>query len=166
MSRLSNSSIIESLQKSYLAGIGNQLMTGEMQQTSVSSLTSDLIQSRDLSYTGYDRHHLEQPFELNGYPAHVNRVLFWLASKPNDYIRQSYKGGVLYSLLAQKSSEINLAEWKNEIQNRFNQDFGQDLLLTVLDLSLDSKNKTLTLKMVVQDNITKAMIPVTTGVSL
>ena len=149
-----------------MARLNRSFIVTEHQETTLADSSEALKRATDLNYLGYDRLNPQKDFVLSGFQANVNRVLLWLASKPNDYIRQSYKGGVLYALLAQKAADPDLRSWESEIKDRFNTDFSQDLSLVTLDLNIDKKTKTLSLHMIVQDNITNAMIPVVTGVSL
>jgi len=149
-----------------MARLNRAFIIDEHQEYLLQDAVNDLQNDCDLNYLGYNRLNPIQKFFVKGKEAHINRVLLWLASKPNDYVRQSLKGGVLYGLLGQKAAEPDLEAWKAEIKTRFNQDFSHDLTLITLELSMNQNIKVLGIKMIVQDNITKAMIPVSTGVSL
>lgn len=144
----------------------NKALVGELQETVFSDQIKEVKGSLDLNYRGFNRGNPKDFLVKTNYLATVNRVLFWLTSKPNDYIRQSYKGGLLYSMLGSKAADIDVQKWETEIRNKFNQDFSQDLTLTLLKLDVDNFRKVLTIQMIVQDNITKAMTPITTGVTL
>lgn len=144
----------------------NKALVGELQEMVFSDQIKEIKGSLDLNYRGYNRENPKDFLVKTNYLATVNRVLFWLTSKPNDYIRQSYKGGLLYSMLGSKAADIDIQKWETEIRNKFNQDFSQDLTLTLLKLDMDNFRKVLTIQMIVQDNITKAMTPITTGVTL
>ena len=96
----------------------------------------------------------------------MNRVLFWLTTKSNEYVRQPNKGGVLYSLLGTLSNDTNLSEWETEIKARFNTEFGSDLELVYLKLSTDKKNRKLNIEMVVRDVLSNRTFPITTGASI
>lgn len=149
-----------------MARLNRVFIIDEHQEYLLQDAVSDLQNDCDLNYLGYNRLNSKQKFFVKGKEAHINRVLLWLASKSNDYVRQSLKGGVLYSLLGQKAAEPDLEAWKAEIKTRFNHDFSQDLTLITLDLDMNKTTKVLGIRMIIQDNITKAMIPVSTGVSV
>lgn len=144
----------------------NKSLVGEFQETILSDQIKEINSSLDLNYRGFNRENPKDFLIKYNSQATVNRVLFWLTSKPNDYIRQSYKGGLLYAMLGSKSTDIDVQKWETEIRNKFNQDFSSDLTLTLLKLDVDKFRKILTIQMIVQDNITKAMTPITTGVTL
>lgn len=144
----------------------NKSLVGELQEAVFSDQIKEISSSLDLNYRGFNRENPKDSLIKYNNQATVNRVLFWLTSKPNDYIRQSYKGGLLYAMLGSKSADIDIQKWESEIRNKFNQDFASDLTLTLLKLDVDKFRKILTIQMIVQDNITKAMTPITTGVTL
>lgn len=121
--------------------------------------------SVDLYYEGYDRNK-NIAFEQYGRYSHVNRVLLWLASKPHDFVRVSFTGGILYSLIGQLTSDSNLKEWENEIRDRFNEEFMNDLQLMYITLKIDKTRKILSVNLIVRDVISNEMYPITTETSI
>lgn len=120
----------------------------------------------DLWYEGYDRNNPSRSFEQYGKYSHVNRALLWLASKPRDFVRSSWTGGVLYSLIGQLGSDTNLKEWEDEIMERFNEEFAGDLQLMYITLNIDKKRRVLSINMIVRDAISNEMYPITTEATL
>lgn len=145
----------------------NQSIIGELQSKTLQEKVNTLNNWVDLSWRGYDHSSYEDPssVEKYGIKAHINRVLLWLASKPLDYVRSDFKGGVLYSLLGKLNSDANLLEFKQDIQNRFNLEFSQDLTLLFLELKTDKSYKKLYINMIVKDAITDSVFPITTEAS-
>lgn len=108
----------------------------------------------DLDYEGYNRL-TDESFIKKGTNAHINRVLLWLASKPDDYVRETFKGGVLYSLLARNINDPNLREWESSIRERFNSEFYGELNLVYVKLNIDKIRKILYVNMIVKDTLTR-----------
>jgi len=120
----------------------------------------------DLDYRGYDsKNRKNGEFAKKGTSAHINRVLFWLSSKHNDYIRKSTVGGVLYSLIGSLNTNTNLSMWEREIQDKFNDNFANDLNLILIRLSTDKKYRTLYIRMIIQDRVTNSTFTVSTEVN-
>ena len=116
----------------------------------------------DINYRGYDSRKALKNFVLSGVNADANRVLFWLSSKRDDYVRSYLKGGVLYELLGEIANSDNLDYWKGEISRRFNDEFSGEMNLLYIDLDIDKKRKTLRIGMMVQDRLLGVTFPVNT----
>lgn len=119
----------------------------------------------DLNYLGYDSTDKNSKLVLERDKANVNRVLFWLASKKDDYIRESFKGGVLYDLLGVSCSTINLSDWEKIITERFNDSFSNDMQLMYLKLTADKNYKKIIVNMVVRDIVENSVFTVATEAS-
>lgn len=143
----------------------NKSLISDLQSQTLHSKVQDDKQVVDLNYSGYDRN-LDKPFERYEGSAHRNRLMLWLSSHPYDYVRSNTVGGVIYSLLKRSVNESNLEDWKQEIQERFNEEFSQDLTLLLLNLSFNNKSKTLVISMIVRDNLTKEAISITTEATI
>ena len=139
----------------------NSSYISDAQTRSLDEKVQDTRNTVDLYYQGFDRM-TEESFEKYGMQSHVNRALLWLESKPNDYVRESFKGGVLYGLLAQNSNEPNLREWETLIRDRFNEEFMGDLSLVYVRLSMDKQRRILHINMMVKDNIARLTSTITT----
>lgn len=139
----------------------NSSYISDAQTRSLDEKVQDTRNTVDLDYQGFDRM-AEESFEKYGMQSHVNRALLWLESKPNDYVRESFKGGVLYGLLAQNSNEPNLREWETLIRDRFNEEFMGDLSLVYVRLSMDKQRRILHINMMVKDNIARLTSTITT----
>ena len=120
----------------------------------------------DLNYKGNDATDPSDTLVLSGVKADVNRVLFWLSSKRNDYVRSSLKGGVLYDMIGLLANEDNFDFWKNELKSRFNSEFNQEMILLYLDFSINKKTRTLKIYMTVQDRLLGVTFPVNTEASI
>ena len=102
----------------------NSSYISDLQSTSLEEKIESSKNSVDLYYEGYDRNS-NIAFEQYGKYAHINRVLLWLSTKPRDYVRSSFTGGILYSLLGQLGNDTNLKSWENDIREKFNEEFFQ-----------------------------------------
>lgn len=143
----------------------NKSLISDLQSQTLHTKVREDKQVVDLNYSGYDRN-IDKPFERYEGSAHRNRLLLWLASHPYDYVRSNTTGGVIYSLLKKSVNEANLTEWQQEIQERFNEEFSQDLTLLLINLSYDNDSKTLMINMIVRDNLTKEAISVATEATI
>lgn len=143
----------------------NSPLIGDIQSTNLHKKINTSLNEVDLNWLGNDRHSKDS-FEKYGTKANVNRVLLWLASKPDDFIRESLKGGILYSLLGQLTSDTNLRDWENKIKERFNAEFSQDLEIFLLKLTTDKTYKKLKIEMIVRDCLLNKTFPVSTEAAL
>lgn len=143
----------------------NKSLISDLQSQTLHSKVQDDKRVVDLNYSGYDRNS-DKSFERYEGSAHRNRLMLWLSSHPYDYVRSNTVGGVIYSLLKRSVNDSNLEDWKQEIQERFNEEFSQDLTLLLLNLSFNSKSKTLVISMIVRDNLTKEAISITTEATI
>ena len=143
----------------------NSPLISDLQSTTFKEKINTSLNEVDLNWLGNNRYS-DDSFEKYGTKANVNRVLLWLASKPDDYIRESLKGGILYSLLGQLTSDTNLREWESSIREKFNAEFSQDLEIFLLKLTADKTYKKLKIEMIVRDVLLNKTFPVSTEASL
>lgn len=143
----------------------NSSYISDLQSTSLEEKIESSKNSVDLYYEGYDRNS-NIAFEQYGKYAHINRVLLWLSTKPRDYVRSSFTGGILYSLLGQLGNDTNLKSWENDIREKFNEEFSADLQLMYITLDLDKTRRILHISMIVRDLISNEVYPISTETSL
>lgn len=143
----------------------NKSIIGELQSKTLKEKIDNSLSGVDLNYLGVSRSSYNSIVK-KGYNAHINRALFWLSSKRDDYIREPLKGGVLYDLLGVISNDTNLKEWEEIISNRFNSEFSKDLELLNLSLSMDVSRKTLILNMMIRDVVENRVFPASTEVKI
>lgn len=145
----------------------NSPIMTDLQSSSVNKNIYRGLTRVDLNYRGYDsRKPSKNSLVLNEPDADVNRVLFWLSSKRDDYVRSYLKGGVLYDLLGTIASSPNLEYWKGEITRRFNEEFNGELVLLFIDLTINKGRRTLKLEMIVQNRYLGTTFPVNTEARL
>lgn len=146
----------------------NRALVGDLQTTTLKEKIQNSIQGTDLWWLGYDHNSSTNPTTTivsTNVRANVNRVLLWLASKENDYVREPLKGGVLYNLLGTLNNSTNLSQWEDLIKSRFNEEFANDLDLLMLTLTPDPTYKRLYVQMIVRDKVTNKTFPVSTEAS-
>lgn len=138
----------------------------ELQSNSLNEKIDILTNGVDLYWKGYDYSTDMNPssIERYGVQSHINRVLFWLASKPLDFTRSSLRGGVLYNLIGQLNNDTNLEDWKEDIRLKFNSEFSNDLDLLLINMRTDKKYRHLYIEMMVRDRVSNRVFPVATGV--
>ena len=142
------------------------LMT-DVQSSNQSKNINIGIRRVDFNYKGNNSQKPKSSkFVLSGVEADVNRVLFWLSSKRDDYVRSYLKGGVLYDLIGEITHSSNLTYWKEEITRRFNEEFNGEMILLFIDLNIDKKRRILKVGMVVQDRFLGITFPVNTEAAL
>lgn len=143
----------------------NRSIIGELQSKTFKEKIDTSLNGVDIDFLGRKR---KNPSFIikKGYDAHINRALFWLSSKRDDYIRESFKGGVLYDLLGIISNNPNLSEWEDTIRRRFNEEFASDLELILINLKINKTNRTLTINMIVRDKIESRTFPATMEVRI
>ncbi len=144
----------------------NRSLIDDFQSKTLEERIESAVNGIDINYLGYDRSDPKSVFIKTGTDANVNRVLFWLSSKRKDYIREEFKGGILYDLLGQLCSDTNLAEWETAIASKFNEEFSGDLNLVLLRLTTDKTYRRLIINMVVQDRVKNITFPVSTEARL
>lgn len=115
----------------------------------------------DLDYEGFNAQ-TDTSIERYGVSSHVNRVLMWLASKPNDYVREPGKGGPLWTMLSKRMIDTNMKLWENSLSNRFEEEFSGELELVYLKLTADKTGRGININMVVRDAITREAYTVMT----
>lgn len=136
-----------------------------IKESQIKSLETQIIEGTnnvDLNYLGYDHTDPDTSIVVERDKANVNRVLFWLASKKDDYIRESFKGGILYSLLGTLCSTTNLSEWEQTISTRFNNAFSGDMSIVYLKLYADKNYRKILVTMVVRDIVENSIFTVST----
>lgn len=144
----------------------NKSLMGDLQTYNLQEKIELASNEVDLNYNGYDVQNPKSVFTQVGYAAHVNRVLFWITSKRNDYVRSSFKGGVIYDILGKLATESNLEYWEKNILQRFNMEFSNDLTLLSVKLSTDKNKRYLKINMVVQDKMSNHTFTVNTEARL
>lgn len=136
-----------------------------IKESQIKSLETQIIEGTnrlDLNYFGYDHTNPDSGIVVNRDKANVNRVLFWLASKKDDYIRESFKGGILYSLLGTLCNTTNLSEWEQTISSRFNSAFSGDMSIMYIKLYADKNYRRILVTMAVKDIIENSIFTVST----
>lgn len=146
--------------------VENKSIIKEVQDKVLKKKIDEYSSGVDINFRGYDRNTYNDSIIKKGTDAHINRVLFWLSSKRDDYVRDSFKGGILYDMLGEVTRESNLKEWEYTIKNRFNEEFSGDLDLMLVTVSLDNDNKKIIIDMVVRDTIDNRTFPISTGVEI
>lgn len=144
----------------------NRSLIDDVQSKTLEERIESAVNGIDIDYLGFDKLDPKSTFIKTGSDANVNRVLFWLSSKRKDYVREEFKGGILYDLLGQLCSDTNLAEWENAITAKFNEEFSGDLNLVLLRLTTDKTYRRLIINMVVQDRVKNITFPVSTEARL
>lgn len=143
----------------------NKSIIGELQSLTLKDKIDKSLSGVDINYQGRNRLYSNNLVK-KGYDAHINRALFWLSSKRDDYVRESFKGGVLYDLLGILDSNTNLSYWEDTIKRRFNDEFSNDLELVMLELIMDKTRRKLTLNMIIKDVIENKTFPASTEVKI
>lgn len=144
----------------------NNSVIKESQIKSLKERVYTATNSIDINYLGFDCFNSNSKIALTRDSANTNRVLFWLSTKKDDYIRESFKGGVLYSLLGVLCNTTNLTEWEKIITEKFNDNFSNDLQLLYLKLTVDKNYKKLTVNMIVKDIVENSVFTVATEASV
>ena len=115
----------------------------------------------DVNYLGYSSLK-NTSIVKKGTEAHVNRVLFWLSSKRDDYVRESFKGGILYDLINIRCTQEELNSWEQTIKSKFNEEFSGELELVYLKLSSNPKQRKIVINMIVRDRLENKTFPIST----
>ena len=115
----------------------------------------------DINYLGYSSLK-NNSIVKKGTNAHVNRVLFWLSSKRDDYVRESFKGGILYDLINIRCTQEELNSWEQTIKTKFNEEFSGELELVYLKLTSNPKQKKITINMIIRDRLENSTFPLST----
>lgn len=145
-------------------GLENMTQTSII-NTAQKNLLKNLIDTSnngvDINYLGYSS--LKNISIIKkGTEAHVNRVLFWLSSKRDDYVRESFKGGILYNLLNIRCTQDELSSWEQTIKTKFNEEFSGELELVYLKLTSNPKQKKIIINMIIRDRLENSTFPLST----
>ena len=132
-----------------------------VQEKTIKTLVDNINNGVDINYLGYSSIG-NRPIVKQGTDAHVNRVLFWLSSKRDDYIRESFKGGILYDLLNIRCNDEELTSWEQTIKEKFNDEFSGELELVYLKLTSNPKQKKIIINMIVRDKLENKTFPIST----
>lgn len=132
-----------------------------IQDKTIGTLIEKTNNGADIHYLGYSTVS-RNPIVKRGTDAHINRVLFWLSSKRDDYVRESFKGGILYDLLNIRCNEEELSYWEQTIKSKFNEEFSGELELVYLKLSSNPKQRKITINMIVRDRLENKTFPIST----
>ena len=133
----------------------------DIQDKTIGTLIEKTNNGVDINYLGYSSVY-RNPIVKSGTNAHINRVLFWLSSKRDDYVRESFKGGILYDLLNIRCNDEELSSWEQTIKSKFNEEFSGELELVYLKLSSNPKQRKITINMIVRDRLENKTFPVST----
>lgn len=144
--------------------VNNSIIKNTQDKTIV-SLIDKSNNGVDINYLGYSSV-LRSPIVKSGTNAHINRVLFWLSSKRDDYVRESFKGGILYDLLNIRCTDEELTSWEQTIKSKFNEEFSGELELVYLKLSSNPKQRKITINMIVRDRLENKTFPVSTEANI
>ena len=112
----------------------------DIQDKTIGTLIEKTNNGVDINYLGYSAVN-RNSIVKSGTDAHINRVLFWLSSKRDDYVRESFKGGILYDLLNIRCNDEELSSWEQTIKSKFNEEFSGELELVYLKLSSNPKQR-------------------------
>lgn len=141
----------------------NRSIVSSLQSKDIRDKVNSFNKGVDFDWKGFDsKNNYYNSFVKEGTDSNVNRVLFWLATKRDDYVRDSFKGGVLYELLGVIMNDDNLEYYTNYITQRFNEDFSNDLTLVRLSLIPHKLQRKLEIQMVVRDTLNQNIFSVST----
>lgn len=94
-----------------------------------------------------------------GVDAHQSRVLFWLTSKPCDYVGEGAVGGVLYELIGKGLNEETCSHWADYLTEQFNKTFTvsgvEYITLNYCSVTYNAKNRSAIVEMWCTDPDTK-----------
>lgn len=144
--------------------VNNSIIKNTQDKTIV-SLIDKSNNGVDINYLGYSSI-LRSPIIKSGTNAHINRVLFWLSSKRDDYVRESFKGGILYDLLNIRCTDEELTSWEQTIKSKFNEEFSGELELVYLKLNSNPKQRKITINMIVRDRLENKTFPISTEANI
>lgn len=144
--------------------VNNSIIKNTQDKTIV-SLIDKSNNGVDINYLGYSSV-LRSPIVKSGTNAHINRVLFWLSSKRDDYVRESFKGGILYDLLNIRCNDEELTSWEQTIKSKFNEEFSGELELVYLKLNSNPKQRKITINMIVRDRLENKTFPISTEANI
>ena len=133
----------------------------DIQDKTIGTLIEKTNNGVDISYLGYSAVN-RNSIVKSGTKAHINRVLFWLSSKRDDYVRESFKGGILYDLLNIRCNDEELSSWEQTIKSKFNEEFSGELELVYLKLSSNPKQRKIIINMIVRDRLENKTFPIST----
>lgn len=144
----------------------NKSLVNDLQSMTFEEKLEDSYKTIDFNYLGFNKANPQSKLIKYGKDANINRVLFWLSSKKNDYVREPEKGGLLYSLLGTITSEDNLEEVEDRFKNIFNEEFFNMMDLIMVKLLPDKRSRKLIIYLVVFDKITMTTFSLNTEASL
>ena len=133
----------------------------DIQDKTIGTLIEKTNNGVDINYLGYSAVN-RNSIVKSGTDAHINRVLFWLSSKRDDYVRESFKGGILYDLLNIRCNDEELSSWEQTIKSKFNEEFSGELELVYLKLSSNPKQRKIIINMIVRDRLENKTFPIST----
>lgn len=133
----------------------------DTQDKTIGTLIEKTNNGVDINYLGYSAVN-RNSIVKSGTDAHINRVLFWLSSKRDDYVRESFKGGILYDLLNIRCNDEELSSWEQTIKSKFNEEFSGELELVYLKLSSNPKQRKIIINMIVRDRLENKTFPIST----
>lgn len=148
--------------------INSTPILSELQNRKFAQGAADHINGTDLNYQGNSTEvsSFEQPFVVEGMGAMRNKVLFWLSSVRGDYVRESSKGGILYSLLGHTMTDDAAAAARSALTTFFAAHFTQDLRLLDVSVVADKHQRRWVVTLYVQDLIRREVFSAAVGVSI
>ena len=132
----------------------NKYLIGDSQLKSLEDRIQVINNGVDLRLSGYDVD-TGKSIVCSQNDAVLNRALFWLTSKKEDFVRNPGHGGVLYDLVGIGMSNLSLESWESSIKDRFNKEFSSELSLLYLKLTGYPDNHKIKMDLVVQDTLAK-----------
>lgn len=138
----------------------------ELQNQKFTTFAKEYIDGVDLNYQGSSSEAGSYPFIMRGTDTMRNKVLFWLSSVKGDYVRESSKGGILYSLLGSTMTEEAALRTKSAITAFFAAHFQQDLQLLEVSVVADKPTRRWIVTLYVQDPIRRELFTAAVGVSI
>lgn len=104
------------------------------------------------------------PFVLNGSSAVQNTIFFWLSSEVNDYYRRSGFGAPLDPIIGKTITSGVIADFRAQLEAFFNNNFGNTLLLASLDITPNTEQRIIEIRMGITDLVRREFQEVAVGV--
>ena len=141
----------------------------EIQTKMFGETARKFIDGKDLNYKGNSLLadvSQQEDFVLDGTEAIKNKVLLWLTSSQGDYVREPYKGGILWGFLGKSLTDYNASTIQQDIQTYFAANFQGELELINVNVQKDIENRRWKIEMFVKDPIRRETFNLAVGVSI
>lgn len=132
----------------------NKYLISDSQTKSLEERIEIINNGIDLRLSGYDLQD-GKSIVCTKNEAVINRALFWLTSKEDDFVRNPGHGGTLYDLVGVGITDSNLSAWESSIKDRFNAEFGSELNLIYFKLTGKKDQHKIQMDLLVQDALAK-----------